>query len=276
MHFTDPGNTIAYRCPLCHTELQQAERYYHCDNNHHFDIAKEGYVNLLPVQHKNSKQPGDNKAMLQQRRQFLQSGAYQPLVDALIAVMHQLQPARLLDSGCGEGYYSRQLQHTVATGTELHAMDISKAAIQLAAKQSTGIKFCVASAKELPYPAASFDAILLVCAPFQHSELQRVLNEQGALVMVSAAPKHLLEFKQDIYQQVKLHSDAIRSIHGFVHQQRQHCAFVLSQLPADSYLSLLNMTPLGWKLTEAQKQSLCNRLTQLQADFYIDVYRKGS
>lgn len=276
MHPSDLSNAATYRCPLCHTALQQAERYYHCENNHHFDIAKEGYVNLLPVQHKNSKQPGDSKAMLQQRRLFLQSGAYQPLVDALTTVMQNLQPSCLLDSGCGEGYYSRQLQPALATDTELHAMDISKAAIQLAAKQGSGIRYCVASAKELPYPADSFDAILLLCAPFQASELQRVLQDEGALVLVSAAPQHLLEFKQGIYQQVKLHSDAIRVIEGFVHKQRQHCAFVLNQLSPESYLSLLNMMPLGWKLTEEQKQTLCARLTQLQADFYIDVYRKGS
>lgn len=276
MHCTEPANTAAYRCPLCHTALQLAERHYHCKNNHHFDIAKEGYVNLLPVQHKNSKQPGDSKAMLLQRRLFLQSGAYQPLVDDLLTVIQALQPRAILDSGCGEGYYSRQLRKQLPTTTVLHAMDISKAAIQLAAKQGSGIHFCVASAKELPYPVATFDVILLLCAPFQSSELQRVLLEQGKLVLVSAAPNHLLEFKQSIYQDVKLHSDAIRVMDGFIHQQRQRCSFALNSLAPESYLSLLNMTPLGWKLPREQQQQLCQSLTELQADFYIDVYRKGS
>lgn len=276
MYSLDPSCEVAYRCPLCQSDLQRAERHFHCNNNHHFDIAKEGYVNLLPVQHKNSKQPGDSKAMLQQRRLFLQSGAYQPLVTVLTDMMQRLQPTRLLDSGCGEGYYSRQLQAALADDTELHGMDISKAAIQLAAKKGAGIHFCVASAKELPYPAAHFDAILLLCAPFQATELARCLNDQGAIVLVSAGPKHLLEFKQDIYQDVKLHSDDIRSIAGFTHQQREHCAFALSKWPPESYLSLLNMTPLGWKLTEERKQALCEHLTELQADFYIDVYRKRS
>ncbi|MDP4536613.1 methyltransferase domain-containing protein [Alkalimonas collagenimarina] len=271
-----PQTSTPFRCPICHALLQRADRHYYCENHHHFDVAKEGYVNLLPVQHKNSKQPGDSKAMLQQRRLFLQSGAYQPLVDDLLNVIDALQPTCLLDSGCGEGYYSRQLRKRLPTTTELHAMDISKAAIQLAAKHGSGIHFCVASAKELPYPAASFDAILLLCAPFQTSELQRVLQDQAALVLVSAAPQHLLEFKQGIYQDVKLHSDAIRAIDGFVHQQRQRCSFELNSLSPESYLSLLNMMPLGWKLTEAQKQVLCARLTTLQADFYIDVYCKGS
>ncbi len=49
---------------------------YRCAENHQFDCAKEGYVNLLPVQHKRSKDPGDNAEMMQARRQFLDAGHY--------------------------------------------------------------------------------------------------------------------------------------------------------------------------------------------------------
>ena len=31
---------------------------------HSFDVAREGYVNLLPVQHKNSREPGDAEESL--------------------------------------------------------------------------------------------------------------------------------------------------------------------------------------------------------------------
>ncbi len=52
-----------YRCPLCQQALLLDEKSYRCENNHSFDQAKQGYVNLLPVQFKHSKEPGDNKAV---------------------------------------------------------------------------------------------------------------------------------------------------------------------------------------------------------------------
>src|SRR5690554_7060145 len=49
-----------------------------CPNRHSFDIARQGYVNLLPVQQKRSRHPGDSKAMVVARSRFLNSGIYQP------------------------------------------------------------------------------------------------------------------------------------------------------------------------------------------------------
>ena len=71
-------------CPLCHLPLMLVDRSWRCDNHHQFDQAKEGYVNLLPVQHKNSREPGDSAEMMQARREFLQAGHYQPLRDRVV------------------------------------------------------------------------------------------------------------------------------------------------------------------------------------------------
>lgn len=52
-------------------------------------MAKEGYVNLLPVQHKRSRDPGDSAEMMQARRAFLDAGHYQPLRDAIVNVLKE-------------------------------------------------------------------------------------------------------------------------------------------------------------------------------------------
>lgn len=280
MTCTQPDASSLYRCPLCTEPLtpepsEPRQSSYRCVNRHHFDVAKEGYLNLLPVQHKNSKQPGDSKAMLQQRRQFLQSGAYQPLVQCLVEQLQHLKPSSLLDSGCGEGYYSGCLKQALPE-TAIAGMDISKSAIQLAAKRYPEIAFSVASAKALPYQDARFDAMLVLCAPFELDEVKRCLRSGGQLLLVTAAPNHLLQFKQAIYDSVRLHSDRIPELNGMQHQHRQRCSFMLEQLGAPSWLSLLEMTPLGWKLNDERKQQLCQSLTQLQVDFYIDSYQHGS
>ena len=121
-------------CPLCETsnttELLHPsadQRSLVCPQNHTFDIAKQGYVNLLPVQQKKSLTPGDNKEMVLARKKFLRLGYYQPLVDALaenctqhLRATHlrtsQTEAAPvILDAGCGVGYYTAQHKNAIAT-----------------------------------------------------------------------------------------------------------------------------------------------------------------
>ena len=97
---------MSYSCPLCHAPLTRSGNSYLCPQRHQFDRAKEGYVNLLPVQHKRSRDPGDSAEMMQARRAFLDAGHYQPLRDAVSAKLRAIKPEQLLDIGCGEGYYT--------------------------------------------------------------------------------------------------------------------------------------------------------------------------
>ena len=95
-----------YRCPLCQLDLISNPQGLNCANKHQFDRAKEGYVNLLPVQHKKSKLPGDPPDSIDARRAWLTSGGYDPLVERLAQIARDLSPENLLDAGCAEGYYT--------------------------------------------------------------------------------------------------------------------------------------------------------------------------
>ena len=99
-----------YHCPICHTPLTLQDSSYRCEKSHSFDKAKEGYVNLLPVQFKQSKQPGDNKAMVNARREFLEQGYYLPLQERIVALFKEYlsDNTALLDAGCGEGELHRE------------------------------------------------------------------------------------------------------------------------------------------------------------------------
>lgn len=95
--------------PLCFSPLKLNNNSWQCSNNHQFDRAKEGYVNLLPVQHKRSKDPGDSAEMMQSRRQFLNAGHYDPMRQCVTEKLAQYlseQSENVLDIGCGEGYYT--------------------------------------------------------------------------------------------------------------------------------------------------------------------------
>ena len=124
-------------CPICGSKLNTFDKSLVCAGHHCFDIARQGYVNLLTVQQKHSLHPGDTREQVLSRRAFLEAGYYAPIAEALIAVAKELtvnsneiRPSgELLDVGCGEGYYSARLAG--ALGMRLTGMDISREACLL-------------------------------------------------------------------------------------------------------------------------------------------------
>lgn len=159
-----------FTCPLCASPLDRAERSYTCPNGHCFDVAKEGYVHLLPANKKHSKSPGDDKGMVTARNQFLSRGYYAPLRDALcaLALKYTGPQVSVLDSGCGEGYYTAGI-HAALTraGREvrLAGIDLSKPSVRLAAKRVPEGEFAVASAYHLPVADRSVDLLLNCFSP---------------------------------------------------------------------------------------------------------------
>jgi len=66
-------------CPICQLPLEAQGRSLRCGRNHSLDVARQGCVNLLPVQQKRSLHPGDTREQVLSRRAFLESGAYAPI-----------------------------------------------------------------------------------------------------------------------------------------------------------------------------------------------------
>lgn len=125
---------MSYQCPLCNQALSLRAHSWVCENNHQFDCAKEGYVNLPPVQFKRSKEPGDSAEMINARREFLDAGFYQPMRDKVADLLQALLPmdnSVVLDIGCGEGYYTHQFyQNLKLHNPQVYGLDVSKVAIK--------------------------------------------------------------------------------------------------------------------------------------------------
>lgn len=267
----------AYKCPLCGLGFHLQQRSYRCDNRHCFDIAKEGYVNLLPVQQKGSREPGDSEAMLKSRRQFLQAGYYQELADALVAQCQQrlATNARVLDIGCGEGYYLAQLRAAMAEQA-LIGLDIAKAGVKLAAKRKLDAQLCVGSAFKLPYLDASIDLCYSIFAPIQLDEIKRVLKPQGLALFVGPGPEHLKELAQVIYDKTQDHDQSLSKVEqneGFEILEHLQLKGELNVSQAD-ILPLLMMTPYYWRAKEEQKQALARyNVLHTQYDFKVIIAR---
>lgn len=96
-------------------------------------------MHLLPANKKHSALPGDDKQMVAARRDFLEAGWYQPFSDRLNQLVADfLRPEDrplLLDAGCGEGYYTGGSPRRSDPRVRIAAFDISKSAVQAAAKR---------------------------------------------------------------------------------------------------------------------------------------------
>ncbi len=260
-------------CPLCSLPLNENPQGLACFNRHQFDRAKEGYFNLLPVHHKNSREPGDAKQQLIARRAFLTAGYFLPLVDALKKIINP-NVESLLDIGCGEGYFT-QLLHEHSANADVYGLDISKAGVRLAAKsRMQNLTYVVASSHSLPFEDASMDVITRIYAPSKDEELFRVLKPAGKLIIVTPGEQHLLALRQKIYQSIKPHPKPITP-QGFGELKQESVCFSLAVPAGDLAAALLSMTPFTWKLTPELLASSIKDGVVDSAHFQIGVYEKN-
>lgn len=274
---------IPYMCPVCSEPLlcQPSGKTYSCNNQHSFDRAKEGYLNLLPVQFKHSKEPGDNKQMMVARRLFLEHGFYEPMAKA-VAMMIDInhlpnQNMQLLDLGCGEGYYSRKIEHFCQNSENINiqGVDIAKFAIGAAAKKQVNAKFVVASSNRLPYLDKYFDFVVRIFAPSDDGELKRILKTSGYLLTVTPGPRHLWQLKEFIYDEIKEHASVSLIPKGFEQLTSQRVSYKI--IPeAEQRMALLQMTPFAWQANESMQQTL-SELTSLEieTDFILTLFAKA-
>jgi 23S rRNA (guanine745-N1)-methyltransferase len=270
---------MPYICPICQASLKQhlPSKGYYCENKHHFDMAKEGYLNLLPVQHKKSKEPGDSRAMMRSRRNFLEAEFYLPMAKAIAAMIdkHRCKssPIHILDMGCGEGYYSRQIE-TYCSNSEdidLHGIDIAKNAIFAASKKQANAHFIVASNKRLPYADSYFDLLLRVYAPSNDEEIKRILKTDGLLLIVTPGPRHLWQLKEFIYKKVNEHTITVDLPEGFEQLESQRISYTIQPDQANR-MALLQMTPFAWR-TKGEMQTRIQHAKGLtiETDFILTL-----
>lgn len=263
-----------YRCPICHTALLKNNRSFNCEKNHGFDLAKEGYANLLPVQFKQSKNPGDNKAMVNARRAFLEQGYYQPLVDKLVSLYQKYNQGQgnFLDAGCGEGFYTHQHK---TDNNRIFAVDIAKEAIKKAAKKYAQAEFSVATLSQLPFADESFQWLLSIYAPILEAEFTRVMSINGYLLTVTPANKHLFQLKSLIYQAAKEHDVEREPISHLTLIHQEQLTYTMTLAKGEDTLNLLSMTPFAFKASEAVKAEIAAQDNfECQADFLIKLYQK--
>lgn len=265
------GMIMEFLCPLCGEILQRQENRYVCPSNHSFDIARQGYVNLLPVQQKKSLHPGDTREQVLSRREFLDGDFYRPIVENLCQMV-QGSHGPVLDVGCGEGYYSTKIAKSL--GAELVGLDISKEAVRCAAARHKDAAWICGSAARLPVKDKSIGVLTSLFALTMPEEFLRVLRPDGVFVQVLAAEDHLLGLKGIIYDNlIHKEKDSVPDLPGFTLIESRPVRFTFT-VEDKQVQNLLSMTPHVYRISKegAKRLEETKTLTDT-ASCVINLYK---
>ena len=267
-----------FRCPVCGGALERGERGYTCPSGHGFDLAKEGYVNLLPANQMHSKTPGDDKEMAAARTRFLDGGWYQPLRDMLCKLTERYGGERsdLLDAGCGEGYYTAALARAAAArGGRTAGVDLSKPSVKKASRRCRGAEFAVASVYRLPLADESLDVLVDCFSPLAAEEFCRVLRPGGRFFYVVPGPRHLWELKAVLYDEPYENPEEESAYPGFRYEEIVPVETGFTLPDVGNLHDLFRMTPYYWKTPKAGVERL-EKLEKLAVtgQFRIHIFIK--
>jgi 23S rRNA (guanine745-N1)-methyltransferase len=240
---------IDFICPMDGARLLREGGSLRCGQGHTFDFAKEGYCNLLLVQQKATANPGDNKEMVAARTRFLDSGHYLPVAQKVkewVAELAAEGTLRLVDAGCGEGYYLSQLREL---GVEAVGIDISKWAVRAAAKREPRASWVVASNRQLPLAPGSCELVLSLFGFPVWESFRQVLAPGGQVLLVDPGPDHLRELREVIYPVVKETGAPPLPESGWVTVREEGLRFRLNLASPSEIQDLLAMTPHAYRLS---------------------------
>jgi len=264
---------MKFICPKCALPLIVSDTgAAKCKNNHSYDRSREGYYNLLLSASGGTH--GDNREMLLARRRFLDTGAYEPLAREIANALSENRAKSVLDMGCGEGYYTSYIMNSLSL-CDMHAYDISKEAVRLAAKRNKNISYAVASSYKVPAKDGSFDAVFNVFSPLALDEVRRILTPGGVFIMAIPDVLHLFELKAAVYDKPYKNEPESEELEGFSLIEKRLVSYTKT-LSGEEVRDLFMMTPYAYR-TSARERARLDEIESLELGFrfIILIYRKG-
>lgn len=274
-------------CPIDGLQLEIHEKCLTCRDGHAFDISRQGYVNLLPVQHKRSKHPGDSKEMVAARSEFLNSGFYEAIAQQLVDIISRNISGPgdvcILDAGCGEGYYLDVIFNNLKANSgeadlSFIGLDISKPAISTAAKRNKMISWIVGTNRQPPVSCSSVDIVICVFGFQSFKGFAKILKRGGKIILVDPGPDHLKELREIIYTEIKK-SDPyeLSSVEemGFFISDRKHFQYKTLVSSNRQINNLLVMTPHLYRANIEGREIAYNLKTlDITVDVVVRIFEK--
>lgn len=267
------------RCPLCSGAFSlRGEQSLVCPQNHCYDLSAKGYVNLAPSHDQQGEKYG--AALFEARGLLLARGFYDGVLEAVASLIREAlpreEPFTLLDAGCGEGFYARQLARRFPAARVL-GLDLSRDGILAAARQARGeglsLHWLVGNLARLPLADGSVNVLLNILTPADYGEFARVLAPGGLLVKVVPGPRYLEQVRSGVAEHLRGSGAAYSNervlehlgAHGRIMARRS----VLQTLPVtrEEAAAFLAMTPMTFGLGEAELGQV--RFSEITVDLEV-------
>ena len=257
-------------CPVCRAPLRHSGDDFSCAAKHRLNVNRKGCLNVLSQQVDSCY----DAALFDARRRVFASGCYDAVIDAIEALL----PAgahRLLDAGCGDGWYLNALlsRHEDWRGA---GVDISRDAMIRATDLPCTALWVVGDLRRLPFADGSFTAVLDVLTPASYDEFRRVLAPDGLLIKVYPGSGYLRELRQargmDAYAEGQV--DAYLRERTRVLGERH--VTVTHRVTPELWRDFVRMTPLMQDLSSAEKEAIADRPAQcVTVDLHVAACYPG-
>ncbi|QGN31988.1 putative RNA methyltransferase [Microlunatus sp. Gsoil 973] len=182
------------RCPVCRLPFAVQQAAVRCESGHSFDVARQGYVNLLtrPPRGVNA----DTGEMIAARDRLLSAGHYAPLADRLARVASEVVPSApaMLEAGAGTGYYLDRVINRLPAARGV-GTDLSPYACRRIARIDRAGAVVADTWAGLPVRDQVLDLIMVVFAPRNPADFARMLRPGGRLLIAAANGDHLAEVR---------------------------------------------------------------------------------
>ena len=268
-----------FLCPICKQALIKCDNSLKCPQNHSFDFAKSGYINLLNPGKKNNAKAGDSKEMIDARSDFFKCDAYMPISNKLAEIVSKIDKSVIVDAGCGEGFYTKNLAKTHTEST-VFGFDMSKFGCEHGAKEAkrenlANIHYAVSNIFDLPLSNASVDVITSLFAPVAFEENARLLKSGGHMIVVSAGIEHLNGLKSILYDVPYSNEEKFLSYDNFELLTVENLKYNVQIDGNPTIWALFTMTPYYHRTSLKDKEKLesVNTLTTT-VDVNFAIYKK--
>jgi 23S rRNA (guanine745-N1)-methyltransferase len=249
----------ALQCTICHSEMTVMDsKSLVCENGHSFDLAKQGYVNMLQKQVSTMY----DHALFDARKRIIHDYKFYDKVHQKISkiIDEALQEGGLVfDAGSGEGTHLyaifNQLDQDYIHGLGL---DISKDGIVMAAKNYSDQNWLVGDLTQTPFKEHSLDIILSFLSPANYSEFKRIMKPNGLLIKIIPGSHYLKEIRKHLSDEDKEYenTDTVNLMKNKVDVISEERVTYEREVDEKILRDILTMTPLTWHISESQIESI--------------------
>lgn len=242
-------NMTLFACPICQESMVIFEQgRLVCSSNHSFDIAKQGYVNMLT----HGAVSKYSKDLFESRKAVIDSGIYDLVEDKIGELIAKAET--VLDTGCGEGSHLARIMEDKRGNSIGIGIDIAKEGILAASRHYPEQIWCVGDLAKSPFAKSSFDAILNILSPANYEEFKRLLTHNGCVVKVVPQSGYLHELRAQLYADSTKESYSNEQIvarfkESFADVSVERITYTVP-LATELVPALLEMTPMGWHKKE--------------------------